>query len=93
MNSDNLGTPNRTIYLGGLPFEGSPVDFKETHKIVKDSFKNKNIEDVEDVKVKDKKSNDGTNYFYAFVTFKTPEAAEKALEAKVIKIEGKDIVV
>lgn len=89
MSSEPIGTSNRTVYLGGLPFEGSPVDFKETHKIVKDALKNKNIDDVEDVKVKDKKSTDGTNYFYAFVTFKTTEAAEKALQVAQIKIEGR----
>ena len=88
MNS-SLDTSNRVVYLGGLPFKGETVDYQQYQQIVRNSF---NSDDVEDVKVKDKKSPEG-NYIYAFVTFKTPEAASKAVNNKTVEISGKQIVV
>ena len=63
-----IDTSDRTLYLSNLPFKGTSVDFQEYQQIVKDSFKSN---DVEEVKVKDKRGSDGSNYIFALVTFKT----------------------
>lgn len=59
---------------------------------MKDAFKAKGIDGIEeeDIKVKDKRVNDNTHNFYAFVTFKSQEAAEKAIALGTIQVEGKD---
>lgn len=89
MSRANQPGEAKTIYLRDMELKGSPVDFKQAHKILRDSFKARGVEDVEDIKIKDRRSPDGNVTFYAYVFFKTPEAADKALALGSITIEGK----
>ena len=83
-------TSNRTVFLGDLPFQGAVDDFQEIKKTVREAF---NAQDVEDVKIKDRKVNEGVSFIFAFVSFKTEEAADRAIAAKTVKIGSKEVKV
>ena len=82
-------TVSRTVHLSNLPFEGNKADFEKYKQAIAEAFK---TFDYEDAHITDKVK-EGKTLILAHVVLKTEEAARKALEAKVVNISGKQVIV
>lgn len=92
MQNDTEFTPANTIYLNYLPYGGGPSDFQEIIAAIKQSLSREDCEQVDEVKVRDRRDRPDSYSVYALVRFKSPEIVARLIKG-TLTISGKPIKV